>query len=274
MEHTGVYTLPLCRFLQNKKMAYVLESPYHLKRSLGTRRDKSDQIDAAHIARYAYLFREELKLSELPSDRLLKIKNLLSLRHRLVNSKKGLTVAAKELKTFAQPAVSRQVSQFTEQITQPMSKTVKALENQILLLIEQDEQLNRHFELVTSVKGVGLIIASALLVYTAGFTAFEDSRKFATYIGLSPFGKTSGTSINVPAKVSHLAHKKLKGMISCGASSAMLYDKELRAYYERRIADGKNKYSVQNAVRNKFVHRIFAVVKRGTPYVELAQHRV
>ena len=111
-----------------------------------------------------------------------------------------------------------------------------------------------------------------MIVYTAGFTAFKNSRQFATYIGLAPFGQSSGTSVKVPAKVSHLAHKKLKGWISCGASTAMQHDKELAAYYNRRIAEGKNKFAVRNAIRNKFLHRIFAVVKRGTPYVELALH--
>ena len=53
----------------------------------------------------------------------------------------------------------------------------------------------------------------------------------------------------------------------------MINDKGLKAYYERRLAEGKNKFSIQNAIRNKFVHRIWAVVKRGTPYVELSQFR-
>lgn len=274
MEHTGVYTLPLCKFLQNKKLFYVLENPYHLKKSLGLARGKNDRLDATRIARYAYLHREELICSVIPSDRLLKIKSLLSLRNRLVDAKKGLSVAAKELKDFAPLAISKMVTKQTKNTIKPIEKSILTVEEQIVRLIQEEQELNRVFNLLNSVKGVGLIIAAHLLVYTVGFTAFENSRKFATYIGIVPFGKSSGSSVKVPAKVSDLANKKLKGLISCGASSAMLCDKELKAYYARRIADGKNKYSVQNAIRNKFVHRIFAVVKRGTPYVELSQHRV
>ncbi len=274
MEHTGVYTLRLCKFLQNKKVPYVLVSPYHLKRSLGLLRSKSDQLDAAYIARYAYLHSEELICFTLPSDRLLEIKNLLSLRTRLVGSKKGLNVAANELKAFAPKTISKLVTKHTRSTTKSIEKSIEFVEQQIKILIQQEPELNRIYDLMDSVKGVGLIIAAHLLVFTVGFTAFDNSRKFATYIGIVPFAKTSGKSINVPAKVSHLANKKLKGLISCGASSAMNFDKELKAYYERRIAEGKNKFSVQNAIRNKFVHRIFAVVKRGTPYVELEQFRV
>ena len=77
-----------------------------------------------------------------------------------------------------------------------------------------------------------------------------------------------------------VAAKELKGfapkatsMDVVGSISARKNDKELKAYFDRRIADGKLKYKVYNAIRNKFVHRIFAVVKRSTPYTELAQHK-
>ena len=48
--------------------------------------------------------------------------------------------------------------------------------------------------------------------------------------------------------------------------STIKTDKELRTYYLRKVAEGKNKMSVINAVRNKVLHRLCAVIKRGTPY--------
>ncbi|WP_340152280.1 hypothetical protein [uncultured Marivirga sp.] len=36
----------------------------------------------------------------------------------------------------------------------------------------------------------------------------------------------------------------------------------------RKVEEGKGKMSAINAVRNKLLHRVVAVVKRGTPYVE------
>ena len=41
---------------------------------------------------------------------------------------------------------------------------------------------------------------------------------------------------------------------------------ELKTYYERKVAEGKNKMSVINAIRNKIIHRVFAVLKRNTEY--------
>lgn len=273
MEHTGVYTLLLCEFLEKRKFNYTLFNAHHLSRSMGLRREKNDKTDAGDIARYAYLCREELKTYQLPSNRLLIIKNLLKTRKRLVKYNGGMSVAAKELKDFANKATSADVVRYTKGFVKHNKKTIKAIERQIRELIAEDDELQRLYDLVTSIKGVGLIIGSTMIVYTLGFTAFENARQFATYVGFAPFSRTSGKSVNSPSKVSHHANKYLKGLLSNGAETARQNDKELKAYYERRIKEGKCKYKVQNAIRNKLVHRIFAVVKRGTPYLELSQYK-
>jgi len=43
-------------------------------------------------------------------------------------------------------------------------------------------------------------------------------------------------------------------------------DGELREYYLRKVAEGKNKMSVLNAIRGKIVLRIFAVIKNNRLY--------
>lgn len=63
MEHTGVYVLPLSCFLSDHQFNFCLEPPYHIKHSMGLQRVKTDKSDVIKIARYAFLHREELKLS-------------------------------------------------------------------------------------------------------------------------------------------------------------------------------------------------------------------
>jgi len=55
--------------------------------------------------------------------------------------------------------------------------------------------------------------------------------------------------------------------------SALQWDQEIKVYYHRKIGENKNKFLVQNNVKNKLIQRVFAVVKRGTPYVELNQFK-
>ena len=64
----------------------------------------------------------------------------------------------------------------------------------------------------------------------------------------------------------------MKALLNVAAWSAVQHDSELKEYYNKRVEKGKSKMSTINIVRNKIVHRVFAVVKRGTPYVQLKKH--
>ena len=139
---------------------------------------------------------------------------------------------------------------------------MEAVEKEMKALISSDEKMNGFFRLIVSVKGVGLILAANFLVITNCFKGFTGSRKFACYAGIAPFEHQSGTSLKMKSRVSHYANKRLKTLLNLSAGSAIQADAELKAYYQRRLANGKSKMSTLNIVRNKIVHRVFAVVKR------------
>lgn len=272
MEHTGVYALPLACFLTEKQVPFRLENPYHLKHSMGIQRGKDDKADAKMIARYAYMHHEELRLTEFPGFILIRLQSLLSHRERLVKTRKMYNVAPKELSEFSGKEVHSFISDESKEIVELLEIKIKSAEKEIETLIANDEGLKKNFELTRSVKGVGLVIAAYMLVYTQNFTSITDSRRFASYSGIAPFGAKSGTSINKSPHVSHLANKRMKSLLNNGAWVAVKYDKELKTYYNRKLKEGKHELVIINAVRNKLVGRVFATIKRGTPYVELSQY--
>jgi len=101
---------------------------------------------------------------------------------------------------------------------------------------------------------------------TNNFKRFSNARQFNCYSGLAPFKHQSGTSINGRAHVSHLANKEAKTLLNLGASVAIRFNPEMKEYYQKRVAEGKRKMSCLNIIRSKIVARMFAVVKRQTPY--------
>lgn len=268
-EHTGMYSLPLALYLTEQKQPYVMESGLEVKRSLGISRGKNDQADAQAIARYAYLRREEIEVHQLPSKKLLELKTLLSLREKMVSQRAGYQASRKEMKAFLKIVkTSSVVFEAQEQLVKELTKQILKIEKQMVDIIAKDEHLKKTFDLVTSVKGVGLVLGTTMLVYTNCFTAFSDWRKFACYCGIAPFEYQSGTSIKGKTKVNHFANKRLKSLLSNAACSSIQHNPEMKLYYEKRIKEGKNKMSTQNIIRNKIVARVFAVVKRGTEYVD------
>ena len=64
----------------------------------------------------------------------------------------------------------------------------------------------------------------------------------------------------------------MKSLLSMSAISAIQCDTELRLYYQKRINEGKPKMVVLNIIRNKLVARVFATVKRRTPFVPMQRH--
>lgn len=243
-----------------------------IKRSIGIARGKNDKIDAYRIAQYAYYRRENIALTKLSSQRVLKLKNLLTLRSRMVEQRGGYQAHLKTL----DKCISRQEHSLLfasqQEMLQELTKRIKLIEKEVSKLIQADEELKRNYELATSVKGIGLIVGAMMLAYTDNFSKFKSWRLFASYIGTAPFEHESGSSIRKGKRVSSIANKELKSLLSLAAASSLQYNAEMRLYYQKRLKEGKPKMLIQNIIKNKLVSRVFAAVKRGTPYVDTLKH--
>ena len=191
-------------------------------------------------------------------------------RERLLKAKK-LFVDVEEVNEFMDKSLSKEVVKESRSMLKQFDKKIASVNKQIQELIESDEQLKSTYQLVCSVPGVGPQITCYLLIYTRCFTSFDNARQLACFAGIAPFEYSSGSSIRGKTKVSHFANKKLKALLNMGALNAKRTDKEIGLYYQRKVAEGKNGMLVMNAIRNKLIARIFATVKRGTPYVPLMQ---
>lgn len=270
-EHTGLYSLPLAIYLHDKKIIHSMVPAMEIKKSLGITRGKNDKVDAQRIAEYAYLRRGVLEPYKLPSTQLLKLQKLNALRARMVKQRTGYKASLTEYKTLLVRKDNLILFQEQERAIHQLDKAIERIDNEIKNIIDQDQQLSHHSKLITSVKGIGPVLAAYFLVTTNCFSSFKDGRKYACYAGVAPFAKQSGTSLNSKARVSHMANKKMKALLNLASGSAIQADPEIKAYYKRRIEAGKSKMSTLNIVRNKLINRVFAVVKRGTPYVPLHQ---
>jgi len=265
LEHTGMYSKPLLKVLHQKRCTIWMESSLRIKKSLGIQRGKNDQVDAGRIAEYAFRYRDKLTVWQPPAESIQRLKEFLAVRERLVKSKKNLTTALNESRKFMDSQFFKIHKQASQGPINALKKSIQDVEHQIQEVLHSDDSLKRLFSLIKSIDGVGLIIASHFIVTTHAFTLINDARCFATYCGVAPFEHSSGT-IKGKTRVSHLANKTIKTLLHMAAIVNIKQKGELAEYYNRKVAEGKHKMSVINAMRNKIVHRIFAVVNRGTPY--------
>lgn len=271
-EHTGLYSHQLAVFLTEQKVPFSLVPGLEIKRSLGIARGKDDKVDATKIALYGYRLRDEIETYEMPQEQVLSLKRLLSLRERLVKQNAGYKASLKEQKRVLVEKDNKTIFDVQRRTIKYLSKQIEAVEKEIDSVLKSDSRLKEQFELITSIKGVGPQTALYMIVYTNGFTKFRNWRKFASYCGTAPFPNVSGTSIRGKTKVSHLANKKIKSLLDSCAKSALQHNQEMTLYYNKRIEQGKNKMSTINIIRNKLLSRIFAVIERQKPYINLMKY--
>ncbi|WP_420602831.1 transposase [Flagellimonas sp.] len=131
------------------------------------------------------------------------------------------------------------------------------------------DKLNKTISLATSVTGVGLFTALYLSIYTNLFTRYQSHKQLACYCGVVPFEHISGTSTRKRARVHHMANKTLKKQLHLCAMAALTHDPEIKAYYKRKVEEGKSKMLVINNIRNKLIVRVCAVIKRQQPYIKV-----
>ena len=266
MEFTGVYCRPLTRFFVEKDCHVWIEMPVNIIRSLGLQRGKNDRVDAHRIALYAYKNRDDIKLWKPQRDVILQLRDLLALRERLITSQKALTNPIEELIAMGNKSAAASVRKNCQKTLSAIENEIGQIDKNLDDIIKNDPQLQELFKLATSVPGVGKLTALFMICFTNEFSMYTNPKQLACYCGVAPFEHSSGSSVRGRTRVSHMANKVLKRMLHMGAMSVIAKDPELSDYYRRKVAQGKNKMLVINAVRNKVIHRLCAVIKRGYVY--------
>lgn len=266
MEHTGIYCNILLTYLNKKKAAIWLESAARIKGSEGLQRGKDDATDSFLIAMYAYKSRDQFKLWEPPRKEIQQLKALVGLRSRLIDAKVQLETPIKEQNDFIERSIQKQLLAVTKNSIEAIEKDIKKVDKQIKDIIDNDNDLKNNYELITSISGIGPVTAVYVMVATNEFKNFTEAKRFACHAGVVPFPYRSGTSIKGKNRISHKADKKLKRLLHLSAVTAIRIKGELQDYYKRKVEEGKHKMAVLNAIRNKLILRIFAVVQRNTKY--------
>lgn len=266
LENTGLYTMPLCYELQSAGADYWVVSGLEVKRSKGISRGKTDKADSLNIAMYAVSHLHLLKLSKLPEADFAELRLLLSEREKLIKAI-HMFRGCKECNGFVPKNILKATLANNTATIKYLNKQIQNIDALLDDVVQRNKIFKKQVELLQSIPGVGRQTAVSMIAYTQAFTLFKNHRQFACYCGVAPFEYQSGSSIRGKTKVSPIANKKMKTLLNMAALSARKCDTEMKIYYERKVAEGKNKMLVINNLRSKILSRAFAVINRNSPYV-------
>ena len=264
LEATGNYSSLLVYLLAEAGVTTSLENPLKVKNfarvMLST--TKTDEIDARLIALYG----EKMQPApyKLRSDAILTLKQ----KRTVIRQLRKQLIATRNLKGSmeALPFFDAQCRKSIEKTIAFLEKQIKALEEDLSSLAHSEYK--KQMELLTSIKGIGVTLAAALIMATGGFTYFDNAKQLTRYLGLSPTYQQSGTSVNVKGHINRNGDSSLRSQLYVAAFSSLRCNTECRACYDRLRSNGKPGKVAVIAVANKLIRQAFAVVTQEKPYID------
>ena len=223
---------------------------------------KTDEIDARLIALYGE--RMQPLPYRLRSEPIL----ILKQKRTVLRQLKKQLVATRNLKDSMEvlPYFDPKCRKTIEKTIVFLEKQIKAMEEELASLAQGEYK--KQMDLLTSIKGIGITLAAALIVATGGFTYFDNAKQLTRYLGLSPTYQQSGTSVNVKGHINRNGDSALRSQLYVAAFSSLRCNAECKACFDRLRSNGKPGKVAVIAVANKLVRQAFAVVTQGKPYVD------
>lgn len=249
LEATGNYSALLVYLLSEAGITISLENPLKIKNFARVMLTvtKTDEIDARLIALYG----EKMQPApyKLRSDAILVLKQKRTVLRQL---KKQL-VATRNLKGSMEvlPFFDPKCKKTIEKTITFLEKQIKEMEEELASLAQGEYK--KQMDLLTSIKGIGVTLAAALIVATGRFSYFDNAKQLTRYLGLSPTYQQSGTSVNVKGHINRNGDSSLRSQLYVAAFSSLRCNTECKACFDRLRSNGKPGKVVVIAVANKLV---------------------
>jgi len=263
-EPTGSYSELLKKFCSKKSIKTFALNPkrsHNFAKASGSR-NKSDVDDAKVLSRAIVLAKSEEIAIPVISAVAEDIKELMSyykfiVKQRVMASNHLESITAKDGNNYV-------ISSLEDEI-----KTLKKRENDIVVnikkIINSDEELSDGYENIKSIIGIGELGAIVLLHL---FLKYPDANKkqIISLVGLDPTRFDSGSSVHKKSKISKAGAKIYRGVLFMGPMMATRYNPEMKLFFDRLKANGKQTTQAQIAVMRKMITIAHSLYKNKQKY--------
>lgn len=263
VEPTGGYEKPLVQALRSAKLPVEMihTSRFKAYRMLVGANAKSDTADARLLASYAAAPDEvrgrKAGHVDLPQDAVREA--LAELASRREQIKQMIHAETCRLGISRLADIRQAIAAHLE----ALKAEDKQMHQQMQALLRQRADLVRDQRLLTSIKGIGIKSAMALIAMVPELGRV-DNRAAAALVGVAPYVRKSGTMV-APARI-YGGRAAVRHVLYMAAVTASCHNPVLRPFYQRLIAKGKQPKVALIAVLRRLVVFANAVLKSGHPW--------
>jgi transposase len=260
MEATGSYWITLATSLHHAGYAVSVINPAqaHAFAKALLKRAKTDAIDAQTLTQLAALL-QPAPWTPPPAvyhelqQRLAQRDALLDLKGQLRNQRHAL---------LQHPIIVAAVWERMESLLATLTAQIAAVEAELLPAMKQDAAWAAAAARLQTIKGVGLLTASWLLVTTLCFTTCPTPEAATAYAGLAPNERSSGTSVYHRPRIGHTGNARLRTALYMATLSAAARNPVIKPFYDRLRAAGKPMKVARCAAARKLLHIAWALVTK------------
>ena len=258
MERTGGYERLVLRKLKEAGVAACAYNPCRVKEhshSMG-HRAKTDALDALRIA-------EAGKALPAPSFKTQEREELCGLSRCIQDVKSRLADVRKKMKV---PGLSLAHRASLYRQAESLKTEIKVAGEEFKALV-LSSPLAEEYLLAQTVPGVGAVTARVVVTELSEGYAELDRGKVTCYAGLAPLDNASGKTVK--AKRLAKGNWRLKAAFYMPALRAVRNQEWAKTLYARLRSQGKSHQSALVPVMRRLLVRVFAVLKRGTPWQDV-----
>ena len=284
VEPTGIYHEFLVQFLDQRQATIYLVNPSRVRKfadgmGILSKNDLKDcdsyrslVIDADMLTRYGL---QNRKLQPYQPEAQ-EISDLKSLFNRLDTLERDLRRELNRQEKISQSStIHRWEKQSMQRTVRYLETEIKRFKKHISQTIESNSSLQKDYELLLTIPGIGARTAWTMLV-TLRSRRFASAPEAASYLGLNPIEKQlqdsascrslSGMTRYRRPRLSKAGNGRFRQALYFPAIVATRKNPDIKAQYDRLLAADKPKMCALGAAMRKLVHICYGVLKHQRPY--------
>jgi transposase len=266
LEATGVYHLDLSLALHGTNgIEIMVVNPRAAKdfARAQLQRSKTDRVDARSLLEFNR--RMEFVPWQPPPRTILALRALSRrIQALLVNrSQEKNRLHADEVVADTTPAIQESI----ERHIQSINDEIAALTQAALDIVRADVDLKPKFDHLVSVKGIADASAITILAELAVLPNDMTVRQWVAHAGIDPRCMESGTSVRGQVRISKVGNRHLRAALFLPAMVASQHEPQVKAFYQKLIANGKKPMQALVAVMRKLLHAIHGMFQHDENFI-------
>ena len=266
LEATGVYHLDLSLALHaTNGIEIMVVNPRAAKdfARAQLQRSKTDRVDARSLLEFNR--RMEFVAWQPPSRMILDLRALSRrIQALLVNrSQEKNRLHADSVVSDTTPAIQESI----ERHIQSINDEIAALTQAALDIVRADADLKPKFDHLVSVKGIADASAITILAELAVLPNDMTVRQWVAHAGIDPRCVESGTSVRGQVRISKVGNRHLRAALFLPAMVASQHEPQVKAFYQKLIANGKKPMQALVAVMRKLLHAIHGMFQHDENFI-------